>query len=108
MSEIMNEEKLIMDRFGNENHFRVPDNYFNEFPQRVMKRIERQRRRRRIIHWSIAAMLTGCVLGTSFLMNSVKQQDLPFEADNNQYIEDALDYSMINNMEIATYLTEAE
>ena len=102
MSETMNEEKLIMDRFGNENPFRVPENYFNEFPQRIMKRIERQRKRRRMIRWSIAAMLTGCVLGTTL------QQNMPLEADNSQYIEDALDYSMINNMEIATYLTEAE
>ena len=108
MSEIMNEEKLIMERFGNENPFRVPDNYFNEFPQRIMKRIESRRRRRKIIRWSIAAMLTGCVLSTTFLMDSFRQQNLPLEADNSQYIEDALDYSMINNMEIATYLTEAE
>lgn len=104
----MNEEKLIMDRFGNENPFRVPNNYFNEFPQRIMKRIERQRRRRRIIRWSIAAMMTGCILGATFIFNNLKQQDLPLEADNSQYIEDALNYSMINNMEIATYLTEAE
>ena len=47
MSETMNEEKLIMDRFGNENPFRVPENYFNEFPQRIMKRIERQKERSR-------------------------------------------------------------
>ena len=104
----MNEEKLIMDRFGNENPFRVPKDYFNEFPQRIMKRIERQRRRRRIIRWSIAAMMTGCILGATFVFNNFKQQILPLEADNSQYIEDALDYSMINNMEIATYLTEAE
>ena len=53
-------------------------------------------------------MLAGCVLSTTFLMNGLRQQSLPLEADNSQYIEDALDYSMINNMEIATYLTEAE
>ena len=104
----MNEEKLIMDRFGNENPFRVPNNYFNEFPQRIMKRIERQRRRKRIIRWSIAAMMTGCILGATFIFNNLKQQDLPLEADNSQYSEDAHNYSMINNMEIATYLTEAE
>ena len=104
----MNEEKMIMDRFGNGNPFRVPENYFNEFPQRIMKRIERQRKRRRIIRWSIAAMLAGCVLSASFLQNGIGQQNTPFEAENSQYIEDALDYSMINNMEIATYLTEAD
>ena len=53
-------------------------------------------------------MLTGCALSAMFLMNRNGQQDLSIEAENSQYIEDALDYSMINNMEIATYLTEAE
>ena len=108
MSETMNEDKLIIERFGNENPFLVPKNYFKDFPQRMMKRIERQRKRRRIIRWSIAAMLTGCALSAMFLMNRNGQQDLSIEAENSQYIEDALDYSMINNMEIATYLTEAE
>ena len=108
MSETMNEEKLIIERFGNENPFLVPKNYFKDFPQRMMKRIERQRKRRKIIRWSIAAMMTGCVLGSTFVFNNFKQQNMPLEADNSQYIEEALDYSMINNMEIASYLTEAE
>ena len=104
----MNEEKLIIEKFGAENPFRVPEDYFKEFPQRIMKRIERQRKRRRIIRWSIGAMLGGCALSATLLMNRHAQQDLSIEAENSQYIEDALDYSMINNMEIATYLTEAQ
>ncbi|MBO7067869.1 MAG: hypothetical protein J6W52_04200 [Bacteroidaceae bacterium] len=108
MRDTMIEEKHITEKFGNENPFRVPDNYFDEFPQRVMKRIVQQKKRRKIIHWSIAAMMTGCILGSTFVFTNFRQQDIPLEADNSQYIEDALDYSMINNMEIATYLTEAE
>ena len=108
MSEIMNEEKLIIERFGNENPFRVPEHYFDEFPQRVMKRIAQQKRRRKMIRWGIAAMMTGIMFSSAFIMNNFRQQDATLEADNTQYIEDALDYSMINNMEIATYLTEAE
>lgn len=108
MRETMNEEKLIEERFGNENPFRVPNHYFEKFPQRVMMRIARQRRRRKIIRWSIAAIMTGCVFSSTLLMSHFGQQDTSLEADNSQYIEDALDYSMINNMEIATYLTEAE
>ena len=68
MSETMNEEKLIMDRFGNENPFRVPENYFNEFPQRIMKRIAQQKRRRRMIRWGIAAMMTGCIFSSAFIL----------------------------------------
>ena len=108
MRDIMNEEKNIDERFGNENPFRVPDHYFDEFPQRIMKRIAQQKRRRRMVRWGIAAMMTGCIFSSAFILNNSKQQNTAFEAENNQYIEDALDYSMINNMEIATYLTEAE
>ncbi|MCR5534526.1 MAG: hypothetical protein K6F47_05070 [Bacteroidaceae bacterium] len=104
----MNEEKFLNERFGNENPFRVPEHYFDEFPQRVMKRIAHQNRRRKMIRWGIAAMMTGIVFSFAFVLNNFRQQDATLEADNTQYIEDALDYSMINNMEIATYLTEAE
>ena len=107
MKDIMIEEKLIAEKFGNENPFRVPDKYFDEFPQRIMQRIARKKRQRKMIRWGIAAMMMGCILSTAFVMNNFKQQN-SLEADNSQYIEDALDYSMINNIEIATYLTEAE
>ena len=108
MRETMIEEKQIIEKFGNENPFRVPNNYFEEFPQRIMKRIAQQQKRRKIMRWGIAAMMTGCILGSTFVFNNIKRQNTSLEADNSQYIEDALDYSMINNMEIATYLTEAE
>ena len=108
MREFMNEEKFLNERFGNENPFCVPEHYFDEFPQRVMKRIAHQNRRRKMIRWGIAAMMTGIVFSSAFVLNNFRQQDATLEADNTQYIEDALDYSMINNMEIATYLTEAE
>ena len=108
MREFMNEENFLNERFGNENPFRVPEHYFDEFPQRVMKRIAHQNRRRKMIRWGIAAMMTGIVFSSAFVLNNFRQQDATLEADNTQYIEDALDYSMINNMEIATYLTEAE
>ena len=108
MKDIMIEEKLIAEKFGNENPFRVPDKYFDEFPQRIMQRIARKKRQRKMIRWGIAAMMTGIVFSSAFVMNNFRQQNTALESENNQYIEDALDYSMINNMEIATYLTEAD
>ena len=44
--------------------------------------------------------------GSVLLENRQSQQMA--EAENIQYIEDALNYSMIDNMSIASYLTEAE
>lgn len=104
----MIEEKFIDEKLGNENPFRVPEHYFDEFPQRIVKRIAQQKKRRLTIRWSFAAIMAGCIFGSAFFMANSRQKNASLEADNTQYIEDALDYSMINNMEIATYLTEAE
>lgn len=107
MEEKMNEE-LLDSRFGRENHFRTPEGYFDALPQRIMNRINRRKRRRTIISWSIAAIMSGIVVSVGFMTWNSQSQTYTMEADNAQYIEDALDYTMINNMEIATYLTEAE
>ena len=109
MHMMTNEEKTLLDRCGNRNVFRTPEHYFDELPQRVMNRIPRQKRQHRNWQWAVAAVMTGIVASIGLLMmEQSKQADIAYEADNNQYIEDMLDYSMIDNTEIATYLTEAE
>ena len=103
------EEKLLS-RFGAERHFTVPDGYFESLTDRVMSRIAQRKRRRLVWRWAAAAILVGCV-ATGGLLYENRQQTIDngqMTADNIQYIEDALDYSMIDNMSIASYLTEAE
>ena len=101
-------ETKLFERFGAENHFTVPEGYFNSLSDRVMGRIAARKHRRNLIwRWTAAAVLAGCVAAGGMLFEShYKAQQL--EAENIQYIEDALDYSMIDNMSIASYLTEAE
>ena len=104
------EEKLLS-RFGTERPFSVPDGYFDALPGRVMNRIA-QRKRRRLMwrRWAAAAVFTG-FMATGGLLFMNRQQSLNESqqtAENIQYIEDALDYSMIDNMSIASFLTEAE
>ena len=100
-------EAKLLSRFGTDNHFTVPEGYFDSFSDRVMSRIAQRKRRRMVWRWAAAAVLTGCVLtGGLFFERSYKSQIA--EAEDIQYIEDALDYSMIDNMSIASYLTEAE
>ena len=53
--------------------------------------------------------MTGCVITAGFAMlghssRESKRTDVAYA----QYIDDALDYTMIDNSEIAYYLTEAE
>ncbi len=107
-----NEEKVLLERFGRENPFRVPEGYFDTLPEKVMNRLPRKRRTSHLwLKWSVAAILAGCVgLATFKIVESPSETATLATQDglNEEYIEEALDYSMINNLEIATYLTEAE
>ena len=100
-------EAKLLERFGTESHFTVPEGYFDGLAGKVMSRVAQRKRHRMIWRWAAAAMLAGCVAaGGLFFENRYKAQLA--DAEDIQYIEDALDYSMIDNMSIATYLTEAE
>lgn len=102
-------EARLRQTIGSERPYTVPDGYFEALPQRVMERIrqqERIRRRRRMWRWAAAAVMTGVIAAGGLLLDGSSSAD-SYEAEN-EYIEDALDYSMINNMDIAMYLTEAE
>ena len=103
------ETKLLL-RFGTERPFTVPEGYFDSLTERVMRRIAQRKRRRLIWRWAAAAILVGCV-ATGGMLFEYRQQVINNNqqtAEDIQYIEDALDYSMIDNMSIASYLTEAE
>lgn len=100
-------EAKLLSRFGTERPFSVPEGYFEGLTGRVMSRIEQRKRRRLVWRWAAAAVLVGCVVTGGMLFEYKQQAELQ-TAENIQYIEDALDYSMIDNMSIASYLTEAE
>ena len=100
-------EAKLVERFGTESHFTVPEGYFNGLTDKVVSRVAQRKRRRLIWRWAAAAVLAGSVIMGGLLLerhNAIQTAN----AENIQYIEDALDYSMIDNMSIASYLTEAE
>ena len=100
-------EAKLLERFGTESHFTVPEGYFDGLAGKVMSRVAQRKRRRLVWRWAAAAMLAGSVITGGLLLerhNAIQTAN----AEDIQYIEDALDYSMINNMSIASYLTEAE
>lgn len=103
------EAKLLL-RFGTEKPFTVPEGYFDGLTERVMSRIEQRQRRRLVWRWAAAAVLVGCVVTGGLLFENREQAIVNKQqtAEEIQYIEDALDYSMIDNMSIASFLTEAE
>ena len=101
-------EAKLLEHFGTEQHFTVPEGYFDSLPDRVMSRIAQRRQRRQMVwRWAAAAVLAACVAGGGLLFENRYKAQVA-EAEDIQYIEDALDYSMIDNMSIASYLTEAE
>lgn len=94
---------------GTDNPFKVPEHYFDTLPGKVMNRIARRRRRIVIFRWAAAAMVAGIVATSAFMLQpSTAEQATVAETDNGKYIEDALEYTMIDNLDIASYLTEAE
>ncbi len=100
-------EARLIERFGVERHFAVPEGYFDKLPDKVMSRIAERKHRNLVWRWAAAAILVGCVATGGVFLESKHNRQLA-ETENIQYIEDALDYSMIDNMSIASYLTEAE
>ena len=103
---ITNEEKVLFDRVGQENPFRVPEGYFEALPQQVMDRITQRRRRRRIWEWAAAAVMAGCICTAGLMLTRHTENQMA--SDDINYMQDELDYSMVNNLEIQQYLTVAE
>ena len=100
-------EARLRQRFGTATPFTVPDDYFTTLSGRVMNHIASRHRRRRIWQWTAAAIFVGCMAAGGLLLG-INADNLSADAANAQYIEDALDYTMLDNASIAYYLTEAE
>ncbi|MCF0196106.1 MAG: hypothetical protein HUK03_02505 [Bacteroidaceae bacterium] len=101
-----NEDELTQ-RVGKANPFRVPDDYFKTMPGRVSARIARRRHLMWMWRGGIAAALVigAMVWGAKlFTMPESTANDTIVE---NCYTDEELEYSTINNTEIAFYLTEA-
>lgn len=124
----MKEEDIIRKHLSGRTPFRTPEGYFESFNSRLMQRIAQEtaaqapqpkvasmhKRTLRIFRYAAAAVLTGlCIAGGTYLWNS-RQADASQALSANtaatyseEYIDAALDYEMINNRQIAYYLTEA-
>lgn len=100
------EENELITRIGKKDPFLVPEGYFDALPAQVMGRIAQRRQRLRIWRWAAAAVMAGCICTAGFLMMNGSSSLLA--GNDNTYMEDELDYSMLNNLDIQQYLTIAE
>ena len=122
---MMKEEQILKERFGTENHFSVPDNYFDTFADRLMQQLpEQEVPVVRISLWQrlplrkIAAVVGAVVCmatGTLYVVQRtshaphvqvaahVENHEEPEEtANSTEYgtIDEMLDYTMTDNQEI--------
>lgn len=100
------QEMQLTNIVGKENPFRVPQGYFDALPLQVMGRIRKQRQRLIALwHTGIAASL---VLGLTVSGLYYYQQTSLENQTEYAYSIEELEYDVINNTEIAMYLTDAE
>ena len=109
MKQYDEEEMILRQLTKGSNPYQAPQGYFDKLPGMVMQKVKTRHRRRTAVRWAVAAVMTGCIATAGFLLHQQDLQEASYpELAHAQYIDDALDYSMIGNTEIEYYLTEAE
>lgn len=111
------EETRIHELEGQQNPFRVPEGYFENFNERLLARLPQQQQPRKVVRlmprvWRYAAAIV-VVLGVGSALYFNHKTTTPSyayneEAAQEEYYNQVLDYAMVDNMEIAAYLTEAD
>lgn len=125
---MIQEEKIIKEHDSGRRPFTTPDGYFENFTDRMMARIQEVEQQkpetvkavpipmwRNVMKYAAAiAVAVVCVGGGVLLYDGDKDaeeqlqtQQTEFAWDDAEVIDDALDYEMVNNQQIAFYLTEA-
>jgi hypothetical protein len=124
----MKEEDILKEKYGTENPFKVPEGYFEQFTANLMNQLPEQletKKRKisslnlwriRIAGYAAAACMAGVMLVgiSSYLkhqqhtikLNHTEQHAEQYTFSEEEYIDDALDYALVSNQEIASYLTE--
>lgn len=120
-------ETFLSERYGRENHFRVPEGYFDGLPARIMAGLPDNvptmtvvgTRHRRLRLWlGVAACLCGVVFGAAVCFTSLadgKDKSAATVASTStvastqqssaaSYVEEVADYTMMDNTDIYAYL----
>ena len=112
---MMKEETRIHELEGQQNPFRVPEGYFENFNERLLARLPQQQSRRvvRLMPrvWRYAAAIVVVMgVGSALYLNHKTTPSIAIndEVTQEEYYNEVLDYAMVDNMEIAAYLTEAD
>ncbi|MCR5130125.1 MAG: hypothetical protein K6C10_01520 [Prevotella sp.] len=113
------EEKFLIENFGKQNHFRVPEGYFDDFADKLMaslpEREEQQAKvvemkpKRKFVRYAVAAAFAVLIagVGVQFARNSQDNAE-PVKMAATQYespVDQMADYVMIDNGDIYAYVS---
>ena len=109
----MNNENYIKQRFGEENHFKVPEGYFDNLPEKEAKVVEIMPRKRWRPIAIAAASLAFVAMGAAMWFNQDKQAEQNVsEAQASGYylqspseLEQAADYAMLDATDMYALLS---
>lgn len=123
----MKEEDKILRKVGTDNHFTVPEGYFENLTSEVMNKLPEKEKSAfkmkeptkwdKVKPWLyMAAMFLGAALiirVASSDNKSVKDKTIAAETEttepvSDQYIDAVLDHSMMDDYSLYVYLTDAE
>ena len=119
-----NEEIYLREVMGSDNHFRVPDGYFDSLPSQIMAMLPakeqqpkpQETKRARIVSmrpWLYAAASAVIAVGFFALWNGdftgnsaqPQPQQVATAATTDSYLDEAADYAMYDNQDIYACLT---
>jgi hypothetical protein len=111
-----NEESYLNSRISRDNHFRVPDGYFDRLTAEVMASLPEKKPARRVLLrpiMAVASVACVAIIGTIIYFSSQANNDemqshvavattMPL---SDSYIDQAADYAMIDHQDIYGCLT---
>ena len=122
----MTEEELLKQTFGNENHFKVPDGFFDRFAAEMMEKVEdtsiaeqhnattthRNAIVRRLVPYLAVASVVGLLFGVAVFHNpdtgeqnaSVPVQTL-VSSSSGDALDQMADYVMLDNQDLYSYMS---
>ena len=110
------EEDIIRNLAGTTNNFKVPENYFSDFTKRMMEQIPAERKS--FAMWkpiaACAACLVAIILSTAIFFvndsdnetNGIAAAQTDKDAYNDTYVDEFIDYAMMDNADIVACLSE--
>lgn len=105
-------EKELEIKYGKQNPFRVPEGYFETLTQEVMSkaRMTKKQKSAKVIWFRAVAACAACACVAVFVVSALFNQTVSNDSANLQisdsYIDDAVEYAMLDNGDLYAMMEE--